>query len=73
MSSNVLDQAIAKAHELPDSDQDRIGRDLDRYVEALRRLRTDLDHGIASLDAGGGRELDIEDVIARAHARHARG
>lgn len=72
MTSKVLAQAIEKAHELPDADQDRIGRELDDYVEGLRRLRGDLDQGIKSLDAGLGKELDIEDVIARANALHAR-
>lgn len=73
MTSKVLDQAIAKAHELPDADQERIGREINDYVEGLRRLRSDLDQGIKSLDAGLGKELDIEDVIARANALYARG
>lgn len=73
MTSKILDQAIAKAHELPDADQERIGREIDDYVEGLRRLRGDLDQGIKSLDAGLGKELDIEDVITRANALYARG
>lgn len=72
MTSKVLDQAIAKAHELPDADQERIGREINDYVEGLRRLRGDLDQGIKSLDAGFGKELDIEDIITRANALYAR-
>jgi hypothetical protein len=72
MPSKTLDQAIAKAHELPREDQERIGRELNDYIDHLRALRSDLDQGLRSLDTGLGRELDIEHVIGRAHASHAR-
>jgi hypothetical protein len=72
MTLKMLDQAIAKAHELPEADQERIGRELNDYIDHLRALRADLDQGLRSLDAGLGRELDIEHVIARARASHAR-
>ena len=68
MSSNTLDRAIAKAHQLPEADQERIGRELSDYIDQLRALRTDIEQGLRSLEAGEGRELDIEDVIARARA-----
>ena len=71
MPSKTLDQAIAKAHKLPEADQERIGRELNDYIDHLGALRADLDEGLRSLDAGLGRELDIEDIIARAHASHA--
>jgi hypothetical protein len=71
MPSKLLDQAVARAHELPEPDQERIGRDLNEYIDHLRALRDDIDQGLKSLDAGLGRELDIEDVIARARALHA--
>ncbi len=71
--TSLLDRAIAEIARLPDSDQDRIGRGLFAYVEGLRALRADLDRGIASLDAGEGRALDIEAVISRAHQRNGDG
>jgi hypothetical protein len=71
MPSKTLDHAIAKAHELPEADQERIGRELLDYIDHLRALRDDIDRGLRSLDAGLGRELDIDDVIARARASHA--
>jgi hypothetical protein len=71
MSSKALDQAIAKAHQLPEADQEQIGRELNDYIDHLRALRGDIDQGLRSLDAGRGRQIDIEDVIARARAAHA--
>ena len=70
MAARTLRQAVEKAEALPLPDQERIGRDLMRYVDSLSELRDKLDQGVRSLDAGLGRELDIEDVIARANARH---
>lgn len=72
MPSKTLDEAIAKAHELPEADQERIGRELNDYIDHLRALRSDISAGVRSLDAGLGRKLDIEDVIGRARAAHAR-
>jgi hypothetical protein len=66
MPSETLTRAIAKARELPDVDQERIGRELSAYVDDLRKLRADLAEGLRSLDTGLGKELDIEEVIARA-------
>ncbi len=71
MSSKTLDEAIAKAHELPEEDQERLGRELNDYIDHLRAVRDDISAGIRSLDAGLGRTLDIEDVIRRARAMHA--
>ena len=72
MVAKILTQAVEKARSLPLRDQERIGRDLNRYVDSLATLREKLDQGIQSLDAGLGKELDIEDVIARANAGHAK-
>ncbi len=71
MPSKTLDEAIAKAHELPEADQERLGRELNDYIDHLRMLRSDIVAGIRSLDAGLGRKLNIEVVIARARATHA--
>ena len=70
MPSKTLDEAIAKAHELPEEDQERLGRELNDYIDHLRALRSDILAGLQSLDAGLGRKLDIEDVIRRARATH---
>jgi hypothetical protein len=70
MVSKTLTHAVAKAEHLTDADQERIGRNLEAYVDDLRTLRVDLEQGLHSLDAGLGRELDVEDVLARARANH---
>jgi hypothetical protein len=66
--AKTLDHAVAKARQLPEADQERIGRELSDYIDQLRALRADIDQGLRSLEAGEGRELDIEDVIARARS-----
>jgi hypothetical protein len=65
----ALEQAIAQVAELPDSDQEQIGRKLLSHVEKLRDLRRDIDAGVQSLDAGEGRPLDIEEFLRRANAK----
>jgi hypothetical protein len=65
----ALEQAIAQVAELPDSDQEQIGRKLLSHVEKLRALRRDIDAGIRSLDAGEGQPVDIEDFLRRANAK----
>ncbi|MEX2034146.1 MAG: hypothetical protein WEA28_03020 [Xanthobacteraceae bacterium] len=71
--TRTLEKAIAEVASLPKSDQDQIGRELLAHVRKLQRLRADIEKGIRSLDAGEGRELDIEDFLKRARRRHARG
>ena len=68
--TKLLDHAMEKVQDLPSTDQDRIARDLTRYVDDLQRLRSDLRDGLNSLDAGHSKELDIESVIACAHREH---
>ena len=68
--TKLLDRAVEKVHELAPTDQDRIARDLTRYVDDLQRLRSDLSEGLKSLDDSHGKELDIEAVIAQAHREH---
>ena len=48
----TLEQAIAEVANLPAVDQEQIGRKLLSHVEKLRLLRSDIDEGIRSLDAG---------------------
>ena len=73
MVTNALREAMEEAANLPEAAQEKIGEDLMIHIEKLRRLRAKLDKGIASLERGEGRELDIEDVIKRARAQYGRG
>ena len=59
----TLEQAIAEVERLPAEDQEQIGRTLLSHLEKLRALRTEIDKGIRSLDAGQGRESSVEDFI----------
>jgi hypothetical protein len=68
----TLQKAIAEVASLPDADQEEIGRKLLSHVESLRKLRADIDQGIASLDAGKGKPLDIEQFIGKMNRSHGR-
>jgi hypothetical protein len=70
--TNALREAMEEAANLPEAAQEKIGEDLMLHIEKLRRLRAKLDKGIASLERGEGRELDIEDVIKRARVQYGR-
>ena len=59
----TLEQAFAEISNLPDADQEQIGRKLLSHVEKLKVLRRDIDEGVRSLDAGEGRPLDIEEFL----------
>jgi hypothetical protein len=61
----TLQKAIAEVASLPDADQEEIGRKLLSHVESLRKLRADIDQGIASLDAGKGKPLESSNSSAR--------
>jgi hypothetical protein len=73
MTSKTLELAISRLAMLPEAAQEEIGRELMEHVDKRQRLLEDIDTGIRSLEAGLGRELDIEDVIKRARERHGRG
>lgn len=70
--TKTLEKAFAEAAHLPEAAQEKIGRDLLAHIRKLRRLRADIEKGIRSLDAGKGRELDIEDFLRRARKRYAK-
>lgn len=70
MEETALDLAINKAHALPKDAQEQIGRDVLLRIEKLERLRADLEIGIDQLDAGEGKEFDMNDFVARARAKH---
>ena len=59
----ALEQAIAEVERLPAEDQEQIGWALLSHLEKLRALRAEIDQGIRSLDAGQGREFNIDDFI----------
>ena len=66
----TLEQAIAQISRLPDADQETIGRKLLSHVEKLNSLRGEIDKGLHSLDAGKGRDLDIEDFLRKKNSSH---
>jgi hypothetical protein len=68
----TFEQAIAEVSNLPETDQEEIGRKLLSHIEKLRQLRAEIDKGIRSLDAGEGSPLDIEDFIRQANERRAK-
>jgi hypothetical protein len=68
----TLEIAIAEVSNLPEADQEQIGRRLLSHVEKLRRLRAEIDKGIGSLEAGEGKPLDIEDFLRHKNERHGR-
>jgi len=59
----TLEIAIAELADLPEADQEEIGRQLLSHVEKLRRLRDELDKGVRSLDAGRGTTFSVEEFI----------
>jgi len=67
----TLELAISKAAALSDAAQEQLGRELLERIETLAQLRAEIDIGIQQLDAGLGKELDIEDVISRARKENA--
>ena len=71
--TNTLKEALEQVETLPAAAQEKIGEELMLHVEKLRLLQAKLAKGLSSLERGEGRELDIEDVIRRARAKHGRG
>ncbi len=68
-----LERAIAEVANLPEADQEQIGRRLLSHVEKLRQLRAEIDKGIRSLDAGEGEPLDLDEFLRQVNERHGRG
>ena len=66
----ALEIAMTKAAGLPEAAQEQLGRELLERIDTLSRLRADIEVGLRELDAGLGRELDIEDVIRQARHEH---
>ena len=69
----TLELAITKAAALPEAAQEQLGRELLERIETLEELRGEIEIGIREIDAGEGKELDIEDVIRHAREEYAQG
>jgi hypothetical protein len=65
-----LELAIAEVANLPDADQEQIGRRLLSHVEKLRKLRAAVDTGVRSLEQGEGKPLDIEEFLREKNERY---
>ncbi len=61
--------AMEEVFNLPEADQDTIGRRLLSHVEKLRQLRVEIEKGIRSLDAGKGTELNVKDFISARYGK----
>jgi hypothetical protein len=70
--AKTLELAISKAAELPEAAQEQIGRELLERIDTFAELRAAIEIGVSELDAGMGRELEIEDLIEHAHREHAK-
>jgi hypothetical protein len=68
----TLELAIRKAASLPEAAQEQLGRELLERIDTLDELRAEIEIGMRELDAGMGKELDVEDVIRQARNEHAR-
>jgi len=68
----TLELALQRAAALPEAAQEQLGRELLDRIESLAELRAEIEIGIRELDAGLGKELDVEDVIRQARAEHGR-
>jgi len=56
----MFSDAVAEAATLPEPIQEKIGQELHACIERLRSLRSDIEQGIRSLDAGAGTTLEID-------------
>ena len=70
--TKTLERAIAEVTALSDTDQEEIGQRLLSHIEKLHRLRSELDKGLASLDAGDGKAPDVDALLAQARDRNGR-
>jgi len=68
--TKLLEEAMARVATLPEEAQEKIGEELIAHVEKVKRLRSELQKGVSSLDLGEGKELDIHEVIVRARRQY---
>lgn len=69
----TLELAVSKAAELSETAQEQLGREMLERIDALAELRSAVEAGVRQLDAGQGKELDIEEVIRQARREQAKG
>jgi hypothetical protein len=68
----ALELAMTKAASLPEAAQEQLGRELLERIDTLADLRSEIEAGVRELDAGMGRQLDVEDVIRQVREEHAK-
>jgi hypothetical protein len=68
----TLELALSKAASLPEAAQEALGRELLERIDELTQLRAEVEIGLKELDAGLGKELDVEELLRELHAEHAR-
>ena len=68
--STILNRAKNALADLPESDQAELVTTLERSA-AERKLKVMIAEGVAAIDAGKTRPLDIERIIKDAHTAHA--
>ena len=68
----TLERAFAEVATLPEAAQEEIGRQLLAHLEKLRALHASLEQAARELDAGEGRELDIEEFLTEMHRQHGK-
>ena len=68
----TLERALAEVATLPEAAQEQIGQELLAHLAKIRALQSDLEEGIASLESGNARALEVKDVLARARERHGK-
>ncbi len=71
--AKTIELAVAALASLPESDQERMGRQLLSHIEKLLRLRVEIDKGSRALDAGDAGTLDVEAFLRRENERHGGG
>jgi hypothetical protein len=69
--TKALQLAITKAAALPEAAQEQLGRELLDRIDQFNELREAIEFGVRELDAGLGRELDIEELISQLHLEDA--
>ena len=68
-----VERAVEALARLPESDQERMGRQLLSHIEKLLALRLEIDKGSHALDEAAGEMLDVEEFLRRQNERHGRG
>jgi hypothetical protein len=63
-------QAVAQILQLAEADQENISRRLFSHVEELNSIRDEVDQGLTSLDAGKGRDFNIEEFLVKRNSNH---